>query len=390
MGVKRSGKNNIDALLGEHYWVDTGKPVSLTYSINYSTGSDGLDFSERSMVREALTRWSEVANITFREVSNKGNLSFYGQSGTGGVASWGSNKLDHVTIKLGKDSATGRGNRFLEVALHEIGHALGLKHPGNYNFETGKGNPPFLPYYQDNNTNTLMSYNDVGEYAATPMPYDIRAVQYLYGAKTFNSGNTNYQFDTVYGHSNGYYAYRGSKTKPMKLSLWDSAGVDTLDFSKLAARSSGYYFDIREGGILTTRDSYNSTTYQPRDNRNDTSSLRYKTTRYGTSIAYGAIIENVVGSSSNDTIIGNNSANNLKGGDGNDRLYGNAGNDYLKGGSGNDYLDGGTGSDRLYGGTGNDNLYGSSGNDTLSGGSGNDYLDGGTGSDYMLGGSGND
>ena len=66
-------------------------------------------------------------------------------------------------------------------------------------------------------------------------------------------------------------------------------------------------------------------------------------------------IENIIGSSYNDTITGSAAANILYGGDGNDFLqarggddtvYGGNGNDYLGGGIGNDYLDGGDGWDR--------------------------------------------
>jgi len=463
MGIKYSGKNNIDALLHKYYWNDAGKSVVLTYSID-TTGSDGLNPSQVAMVDKAVKQWENVANIDLQPVSSGGNLRIKGQNGTGGVASyktdykwwnpfsWDTNKLDHVNIKLGKDSATGIGNRFLDVALHEIGHALGLKHPGNYNGDK-KGKSPFLPYSLDNNTNTIMTYNDVGSYAGTPMSYDIRAIQYLYGAKTFNSGNTTYKFDTVYSYSDGS-RYQGNKDKKikMKLSVWDSGGTDTFDFSKLTFNSQGYRLDIGEGRISTVANAYNSASYHPRDNSKDTSHLTYKTTPYGTTVAYGARIENVIGTNSNDKIFGNSANNVLKGGYGNDYLYGYAGNDYLSGSSGNDYLNGGTGRDRMYGSTGNDRfvvdstgdvvveytnqgsdrvyssinytlgnnlenltltgtassgrgnslnnsisgnssnnyLYGYAGNDYLYGSSGNDYLNGGTGSDRMYGGTGND
>ena len=404
MGVRRSGNNSIDALLKGKYWNDTGRAASLTYSID-SAGSNRLDWNERKMVREALTRWSQVANIIFREVSKGGNLRFAGEDGTGGVASykeartwwkprsWGSDKLDHVDIKLGRASATGRGNRFLEVALHEIGHAMGLKHPGNYNGETKLGQSPFLSYSQDNNTNTVMSYNDVGSYAATPMAYDIRAVQYLYGAKTFNSGNTHYKFDTVHGYTNGYYGYQGSKSKRMKLSLWDSGGSDTLDFSKLAASGSGYYLNINGGGILTHKTSKDNPLegkYTPRNNGLDFSVPARETSLYGTTIAYGTVIENVIGSNSNDYIIGNNVANRINGQGGDDRIDGRAGDDRLYGWSGNDHLFGREGNDYIRGDSGNDRLYGWSGNDRLYGGSGNDLMYGDDGSDYMRGDSGDD
>ncbi|PSF37732.1 hemolysin-type calcium-binding region [Aphanothece hegewaldii CCALA 016] len=52
-------------------------------------------------------------------------------------------------------------------------------------------------------------------------------------------------------------------------------------------------------------------------------------------------IENVLGSSKNDSIVGNSEENYLNGGDGNDTLNGGADDDVLLGGAGADYLDGG-------------------------------------------------
>ncbi len=124
-----------------------------------------------------------------------------------------------------------------------------------------------------------------------------------------------------------------------------------MNFSSLAFEALGYRFDLKEGGILTSHIAYNGTSYQA---TGDTSGTTYYTSTFGTAIAYGAIIENAIGSSSNDTIIGNSSNNYLSGNSGNDGLSGNAGDDTLTGGLGNDYLDGGIGNDYLDGGTGND------------------------------------
>jgi Ca2+-binding RTX toxin-like protein len=88
-------------------------------------------------------------------------------------------------------------------------------------------------------------------------------------------------------------------------------------------------------------------------------------------------IEDVRGSTFNDSITGSTAAN---------KLEGNAGNDTLTGGDGNDTLDGGAGDDRLDGGAGNDQLFGGSGNDTLLGGAGSDFLEGGAGNDSIDGG----
>ena len=61
-------------------------------------------------------------------------------------------------------------------------------------------------------------------------------------------------------------------------------------------------------------------------------------------------IENLIGSSGDDTLTGDASANRLEGGVGNDTLYGKGGADTLFGGVGDDILVGGAGGDAMYGG----------------------------------------
>ncbi len=63
-------------------------------------------------------------------------------------------------------------------------------------------------------------------------------------------------------------------------------------------------------------------------------------------------IENVIGSSSNDTLRGDEASNKLEGLGGDDRLEGNEGEDILDGGSGTNWLTGGAGNDTLNGGAG--------------------------------------
>lgn len=92
-------------------------------------------------------------------------------------------------------------------------------------------------------------------------------------------------------------------------------------------------------------------------------------------------IENVFGSTFNDTITGDANTN---------YLYGDAGNDTLNGGGGDDFLYGGAGSDVLHGGEGNDVLIGDGDADELYGDGGDDVLTGTGGVDTLSGGEGND
>ena len=174
-----------------------------------------------------------------------------------------------------------------------------------------------------------MTYNYAGS-ASTAMLYDIKALQYIYGAnKSYNAENTVYSFDTVFGFSDGN-RYWGSTTKSNKVTLWDSNGVDTLDFSKLAFNNSGYRFDLQDGGIITTQNAYNGTSYNARG-ENGT----YLTSSFSTVIAYDAIIENLINSTSNDYIIANNAANTFSG----YSLTKKTGNDIIVGSNNLDTLD---------------------------------------------------
>ncbi|MBU0639840.1 MAG: hypothetical protein KKB50_13310, partial [Planctomycetes bacterium] len=101
-------------------------------------------------------------------------------------------------------------------------------------------------------------------------------------------------------------------------------------------------------------------------------------------------IENLTGSSYDDTLTGNDGNNVIEGGAGSDTIAGGAGIDDLIGGSGDDIIDGGTGNDTLSGGEGSDQLAGGEGSDQLNGGTGNDSLSGGAGDDTLVGGTGDD
>ena len=125
-------------------------------------------------------------------------------------------------------------------------------------------------------------------------------------------------------------------------------------------------------------------------------------------------IENVIGSSFNDSFFTANANRSFTGGAGTDsvsyqpdsrpvtvdlslgkasdaagtgtlagieNVTGGAGGDVITGDAGSNVLDGGGGNDTLKGGAGNDTVRGGAGNDTLIGGLGNDVLDGGDGKD---------
>ncbi len=442
-----SGDYKIDALLSGYKW--NGKTITYSFfkgGSYYGTETGVSEVSEpiKQNIRLILKRYIEpLINLDFVEVpdteSNYGQIRYMFSNGPSDDDAYAyayfpldlfSGQLNdiggdvHLDPADDRDFQAGPGTYGFETLVHETLHALGLKHPGNYDNDD---EPPYLPEGEDNTTNTVMSYNEDYNSTATPMPYDIKALQYVYGARSFNAENTTYSFDTVYKYTDGSRTW-GSVTTPMRLTLWDSGGKNILDFSRLAYDASGYRFDLNQGGILTSQSAYNKSSYY-------VSQKFYDTSAYGTAIAYAVTIKNANGSSSNDRIIGNAIANFLRGGNG---------NDHLSGGKGNDYLDGGTGNDRMYGGTDNDSYWvdsrgdaiteyanegidlvyssisytlganlenltlrgstaidgtgntlnntitGNAANNTLNGGGGNDTLAGEGGNDTLAGGGGND
>ena len=236
-----------------------------------------------------------------------------------------------------KDSSfTSFGTHAENNYIHEIGHALGLNHPGPY--DSSKGTPTYAAnaqYAQDTEQYSIMSYfkadNDgtdhtdaSGKYIfpQTPMLHDVATIQAMYGADSHTrEGNTVYGFN-----SNAVRPeFDFTQNKTPVLTIWDGNGNDTLDVSGFNGNQT---INLGAGQF---------------------SSVGNKTATEGTelnnnvAIAYGATIENAVGGSGNDKIYGNAVANKLTGG---------AGNDYLSAGDGNDTLTGGVFIDSLVGGTG--------------------------------------
>ena len=239
------------------------------------------------------------------------------------------------------------GSFVYHAFIHELGHSLGLFHIWEYI-------PNEKHKVLDSLKYSVMSYKcpDIkdadfgGLYPMTFMLVDILLLQYLYGPNmTTRLENNTYGF-----HSNtGRAAYSLKSIEDKLVScIWDSGGIDTLDFSLYTVNqvinlNEGCFSDI--GGL-----------------------------RSNISIAYKTIIENAIGGKGDDTLIGNPFDNNLIGGDGNDLFYGGDGNDLFYGGSGNDVIYGEMGNDVLYGDDGDDMLIDYYGANMLNGGKGNDRI----------------
>ncbi|AFL50028.1 serralysin [Sinorhizobium fredii] len=265
------------------------------------------------------------------------------------------------------------GNYAWHTLLHELGHALGLKHGHEV-----EGAFKALPSQYDSIEYSIMTYRGyVGgsgyyyeQYGApqTFMMADIAALQEMYGADfTTNSGDTVYKWTPGSGATlvNGAVGIAPGANR-IFATIWDGGGNDTYD---LSAYATGLKIDLRPGKASTF--SIDQLAWLGGgSNKGFAAGNIFNALLYHGDAR--SLIENVKGGSAGDTITGNQAAN---------ALWGYSGNDVLSGESGNDSLYGGAGADKVYGGNGNDALYAESNNDVLYGGSGADKLTGGSGAD---------
>jgi len=260
------------------------------------------------------------------------------------------------------------GNYAWATMLHEIGHALGLKHGHEAEFGF-----PALPSNTDSMEYSIMTYrsnvgghtnyyaNEEFGYAQSYMMYDIAALQKMYGADfSTNSGNTVYKWNPNSGDTlvNGQVAIDAGGNR-IFATIWDGGGSDTYD---LSAYTTALSIDLRPG-------------FHSKFSAVQLAKLSFETDAFARGNIFNALlfngdlrslIENAKGGSGSDTIRGNQGANILLGYGGNDILYGFDGNDKLYGGVGLDALSGSTGNDVLTGGAGGDKLIGGTGTDTAS------------------------
>jgi flagellin-like hook-associated protein FlgL len=340
------GDSNFDAvLMGDYrYWrdVDTGLSLigpqikdgvqglsstsskrTITYSILSAAPAAGtlggsasdlngwqtMDATQAAGVRAAFAYYEKILNVDFVEVaSDTGNINFAmnTQAASAGYAYSPQSLYGKTYVYLAKNQATNssftEGSYGWLTMIHEIGHAMGLKHPGDYNAGGGGGESPFLPAALDSKRYSAMSYNQpadipAGVHARTMMLYDIGALQYLYG-----TGN----------NANQIFAFGDADTNTLQ-TLWASGDGNTLDFSSTTS-ATGLTINLNDGEFSSLGALANNL-----------------------ALAYGARIDTLRLGSGSATVTGNEHGNDIylkdglvtfTGGSGNDRMIFSGGNQY--------------------------------------------------------------
>ena len=350
--VSPSGRTAVDSLLVGAKW--DGSTISYSFRTSapddsdFSAGFAPLNATQRSVIREALARWASVCQLTFVETvddaSNGGvircgtcssnvvptSAAYYPNSAESGGDVWFGNSNSSAP------SNPQRGNYAYNTFVHELGHALGLKHPHSI-----VGLFPAASADQDAMQNSIMSYrsyvgdstsggygNGSNSYAYGPMGYDIAAVQYLYGANySYNADDTWYRFD--------------SARATLFATVWDGGGIDTYD---LSAYSSPVCADLRPGAWTTSAASQLAQLNYYEVAYGYNSVMEYAPGNVCNALLYNddprSLIENAIGGSGADTLIGNQAGNLLRGGGGRDTLTLGGGADtvVIARGDGADYI----------------------------------------------------
>ena len=270
-----------------------------------------FDEAERSLLRGAFYLLESLLRVNFVEVDETNGVA--GQIRIGGnfqydslgfswmPGSTGDDREGDIWLNMASSWMQDKemGGYFYSTFLHELGHAMGLKHPGIYGSVSASlgSEDEVLMSWLDNTRYTVMSYNELDEMQRVDFGvFDVVALRHLYGARNFNSGDDVYYFDETIGSR--------------LITFVDDGGFDVFNFEIF---SSGIVVNLNAGELSSVGMGYDG-----------------RTAGGNLAIAWGTDIEGVVASIGDDVVFGSEIDNHV----------------YLS--FGNNYFDGGGGLNRAY------------------------------------------
>ena len=372
--MKVTGNNTIT-----YTFLDEGQGLTGLYNNKHYgfTAGDGLAaFTEaqKAEARDSIALWDDLVAATFKETNGRGADIQYANSTdpAQAYAYYPDEKSGHKYLGdvFVADPEVNWSNAWLgfngygaTTLIHETGHALGLSHPGAYNYDPALDltYQNYAEYAQDSEQYTLMSYFAPSETGAaivnwnllfygnaqTPMLHDIYVIQEKYGADlTTRTGDTVYGFNSTADRD----VFDFALNEFPNVAIWDAGGEDTLDFSgffggsvlnlnagsfssggspiptaeEINQNSVDLYYEtgnypgaITQASVTATANSFlaaNAAKVASDWGYEGVNAVNYD----NIAIAYGAQIENAVGSDYRDIIVANELDNMLTGNGGSD------------------------------------------------------------------------
>ena len=289
-----------------------GNPTTITYSFfnqeptagrEGGSGFSAFSASQQQTVRDLFYVLQNQAGLAFAEVSGDAGqirLGVNQQTNTRGYSYIpdefkGDARAGDVWIDQETAAVMVPGQEGYYVLLHELAHALGLQHP--LTEADTSGATVLLNSFSSVNNTVMLDVSAASAGGSWPTwfgSFDLQALRYLYGTRSFASGNDTYAL----------------KDTTSNMTIVDDGGVDTLDASNVSVSVS---IDLRAGK--------SSSIGMDTDGTSKFNNI---------AIAAGSLIENVIGSSYDDVIIGNAQNNLVTFMGGNDIVDGQGGVDTIR------------------------------------------------------------